>query len=108
MTFGGLGEWHGDMEPFSDEQTIKGGLCLGGNVWHRQMLVNIVSDFRHSPACVPFWLDSGKTLKRPASLLLSPAPAKTLNLRDFATGRAWFVVQCLQHPGRDLSQSHGS
>ena len=36
------GQWHGDMEPFSDEQNIKGGMCVGGNVWHRQMLVNIV------------------------------------------------------------------
>jgi hypothetical protein len=42
MSFGGLGEWHGDMEPFADEQNIKGGLCVGGNVWHRQMLINIV------------------------------------------------------------------
>lgn len=42
MSFGGLGQWHGDMTPFSDEQNIKGGLCTGGNAWHRQMLVNIV------------------------------------------------------------------
>ena len=39
---GGLGEWHGDMTPFSDEQNIEGGLCTGGNAWHRAMLVNIV------------------------------------------------------------------
>ena len=39
---GGLGEWHGDMMPFADEQLIKGGICVGGDVWHRGLLLNIV------------------------------------------------------------------
>ena len=36
---------------FSDEQNIKGGLCVGGNVWHRQMLVNIVEEGLLYNAC---------------------------------------------------------
>ena len=32
---GGLGAWHGDMMPFADEQLIKGGICVGGDTWHR-------------------------------------------------------------------------
>ena len=39
---GGLGAWHGDMMPFSDEQNIKGGICVGGDAWHRGLLLDIV------------------------------------------------------------------
>ena len=41
---GGLGAWHGDMMPFADEQLIKGGICPGGDVWHRQLLLRIVEN----------------------------------------------------------------
>ena len=39
---GGLGAWHGDMMPFADEQLIKGGICVGGDQWHRGLLLRIV------------------------------------------------------------------
>jgi hypothetical protein len=31
------------MMPFADEQLIKGGICVGGDVWHRGLLLDIVS-----------------------------------------------------------------
>jgi hypothetical protein len=35
MTYGGLGVWRGDMTPYTDEQSITGGICAGGDPWHR-------------------------------------------------------------------------
>lgn len=41
---GGLGEWHGDMNPFADEGIIQGGMCAGGDAWHRGLLLGIVQN----------------------------------------------------------------
>ena len=40
---GGLGPWAGDMTPFADEGTIKGGdLCEAGDAWHLSMLQDML------------------------------------------------------------------
>ena len=41
---GGLGEWHGDMNPFADEGIIHGGMCADGDAWHRGLLLGIVQN----------------------------------------------------------------
>ena len=39
---GGLGPWHGDMTPFGDEGRIVGDLCSAGDVWHHQMMKDML------------------------------------------------------------------